>query len=142
MKQVIKNKIADLFIEKTGQVLTSFPSLYSKDDVHTLLVQINNAIDTILENEFANGVVDDSVANNGEKFTIEQIKGVLNNVDYSDFTDFEASSAEFSLNYNEIELDRVDVNVNQRELISYVCDELRALVEEEDDNNIQSSTFS
>lgn len=141
MKQVIKNKIADLFIEKTGQVLTSFPSLYSKDDVHTLLVQINNAIDTILENEFANGVVDDSVANNGEKFTIEQIKGVLNNVDYSDFTDFEASSAEFSLNYNEIELDRVDVNVNQRELISYVCDELRALVEE-DDNNIQSSTFS
>jgi hypothetical protein len=128
MNTNIKNKIAELFVEKSSEVLSSFPSLYSKDDVHTVITKLHNALENLLEGELANGVVDDSVE---PKYTFNQIKEAINKLDVSDFTSFESYTAEFSLNGNEIELDNVETTINTRDLIDVLQDTLNEVVANE-----------
>lgn len=122
MNNNIKNKIAELFVQKSSEVLASFPSLYSKDDVHSVITKLHTELETLLEVEFANGIVDDSVE---PKYTLPQIKQAIENIDFNDYSDYDSYSAEFSLNGNEIELDRVDVTINTRDLISTLEEELK-----------------
>ena len=128
MNNNIKNKIQELFVEKSSEVLSSFPSLYSKDDVHTVITKLHTALETLLEGELANGLVDDSVE---PKYTFTQIKEAINKLDVSDFTSFESYTAEFSLNGNEIELDNVETTLNTRDLIDVLQDTLNELVANE-----------
>lgn len=128
MNTNIKNKIQELFVEKSSEVLSSFPSLYSKDDVHTVITKLHNALENLLEGELANGVVDDSVE---PKYTFTQIKEAINKLDVSDFTSFESYTAEFSLNGNEIELDNVETTINTRDLIDVLQDTLNEVVANE-----------
>jgi hypothetical protein len=126
MNNNIKNKIQELFVEKSSEVLSSFPSLYSKDDVHTVITKLHTALETLLEGELANGLVDDSVE---PKYTLSQFKQAIDNIDINDYSDYDSYSAEFSLNGNEIELDRVDVTINTRDLISVLEDELKEVTQ-------------
>lgn len=128
MNTNIKNKIAELFVEKSSEVLSSFPSLYSKDDVHTVITKLHNALENLLESELANGLVDDSVE---PKYTFAQIQEAINKLDVSDFTSFESYTAEFSLNGNEIELDNVETTINTRDLIDVLQDTLNEVVANE-----------
>ncbi len=128
MNTNIKNKIAELFVEKSSEVLSSFPSLYSKDDVHTVITKLHNALENLLEGELANGLLDDSVE---PKYTFTQIKEAINKLDVSDFTSFESYTAEFSLNGNEIELDNVETTINTRDLIDVLQDTLNEVVANE-----------
>lgn len=128
MNNNIKNKIQELFVEKSSEVLSSFPSLYSKDDVHTVITKLHTALETLLEGELANGIVDDSVE---PKYTFTQIKEAINKLDVSDFTSFESYTAEFSLNGNEIELDNVETTLNTRDLIDVLQDTLNEVVANE-----------
>ena len=128
MNNNIKNKISELFVEKSSEVLASFPSLYSKDDVHTLITKLHTALETLLEGELANGLVDDSAE---PKYTFTQIKEAINNIDFNDYTDYDTYTAEFSLSGNEIELDRVEINVNTRDLINVLDDTLKELTQTE-----------
>ena len=115
-----------MFVEKSSEVLASFPSLYSKDDVHTVITKLHIALETLLESELANGLVDDSVE---PKYTLSQFKQAIDNIDINDYSDYDSYSAEFSLNGNEIELDRVDVTINTRDLISVLEDELKEVTQ-------------
>ena len=126
MNNNIKNKISELFVEKSSEVLASFPSLYSKDDVLTVITKLHIALETLLESELANGLVDDSVE---PKYTLSQFKQAIDNIDINDYSDYDSYSAEFSLNGNEIELDRVDVTINTRDLISVLEDELKEVTQ-------------
>lgn len=128
MNNNIKNKIQELFVEKSSEVLSSFPSLYSKDDVHTVITKLHTALETLLEGELVNGLVDDSVE---PKYTFTQIKEAINKLDVSDFTSFESYTAEFSLNGNEIELDNVETTLNTRDLIDVLQDTLNEVVANE-----------
>lgn len=128
MNNNIKNKIQELFVEKSSEVLSSFPSLYSKDDVHTVITKLHTALETLLEGELINGLVDDSVE---PKYTFTQIKEAINKLDVSDFTSFESYTAEFSLNGNEIELDNVETTLNTRDLIDVLQDTLNEVVANE-----------
>ena len=125
MKATIKNKLTELFVEKTGEVLNSFPSLYSKDDVHSVIVKLHNAIDSILDDEFENGVVDNSTE---PSYTLSQIEEVLENkIDFESFCDYDRYSAEFSLSGNEIELDDVEINFSTSSFIDTLGDKLKQL---------------
>lgn len=126
MNNNIKTKIQELFVEKSSEVLASFPSLYSKDDVHTVITKLHTALETLLESELANGLVDDSAE---PKYTITQIKEAFNEVDINDYADFDSYSAEFSLNGNTIELDRIDITINSRDLISVLEDSLKEVTQ-------------
>lgn len=128
MNNNIKNKIQELFVEKSSEVLSSFPSLYSKDDVHTVITKLHTALETLLEGELVNGLVDDSVE---PKYTFTQIKEAINKLDVGDFTSFESYTAEFSLNGNEIELDNVETTLNTRDLIDVLQDTLNEVVANE-----------
>ena len=128
MNTNIKNKIAELFVEKSSEVLSSFPSLYSKDDVHTVITKLHNALENLLEGELANGLVDDSVE---PKYTFTQIKEAINKLDVGDFTSFESYTAEFSLNGNQIELDNVETTLNTRDFIDVLQDTLNEVVANE-----------
>lgn len=127
MKANIKNKIQELFIEQSGAVLNSFPSLYSKNDVDTVIVKIHKAIDSIIDNEFANGLVDDSVA---PKFTWDEIKSIIEQSDINSHIDIDRDTASFSIRYsNELELDDVDVEINKQNYIDELREEFSSFIQ-------------
>lgn len=126
MNNNIKNKIAELFVEKSSEVLASFPSLYSKDDVHTVITKLHTALETLLESELANGFVDDSVE---PKYTLSQFKQAMHNIDINEFCDYDNDSADFSLDRNEIILDSVSFFINIRDIISALEDELKEVTQ-------------
>lgn len=120
--QLIKSEITNLFATKTSEVLASFPSVFSKDDVYTLLTRINKEIDTILDETPITHTLTDE-----DSYTFAEIKEAFENIDIKDFCDTDYSSADYSLSGNEIYLESVDYNVNTRDLFSSLEDELLSL---------------
>lgn len=121
--QLIKSEVTNLFAKKTSEVLASFPSVFSKDDVHTLLTRINKEIDTILDETPITHTLTD-----GEGcYTFEEIKEAFNNIRIQDFATTDSYSAEYSLSGNEIYLESVDINIDTRDLFSSLEDELLSL---------------
>ncbi len=121
--QLIKSEITNLFATKTSEVLASFPSVFSKDDVYTLLTRINKEIDTILDETPITHTLTD-----GEGcYTFEEIKEAFEKIDVKDFCDIDYSSADYSLSGNEIYLESVDYDINTRDLFSSLEDELLSL---------------
>ena len=121
MKQVTKH------IEQSiNEVKKSFPSIFSKDDVINLLVELSETIEK-----------DDDVSNCGtfdKEVLMEKIKegveNALENMSSKDFVDL--SSCEFTIrNGNEIEIDDVGINTSD------IVDEVMREVEEELDEMLE-----
>jgi hypothetical protein len=121
--QLIKSEITNLFATKTSEVLASFPSVFSKDDVYTLLTRINKEVDTILDET----PITHTLTDGEDCYTFEEIKEAFEKIDVKDFCDTDYSSADYSLSGNEIYLESVDYNINTRDLFSSLEDELLSL---------------
>jgi uncharacterized lipoprotein YehR (DUF1307 family) len=100
-------KINDLFDQETTRVLDAFPSVYTKDDVVTLLSKLRtNALFAYDADKQATELsVDDFRAFlDNVKDGVEQMFN-RGNVEYIDY-----ESAEFSINYdNKISIENVDI---------------------------------
>lgn len=94
------------FHEAIREVETAFPSVYTKEDVVKLLKNLEAAC-----LESASSVPpafsEDDVSKLRKKIS-EAIEEYLDRTDAEDYID--NSSAEFSLHYNEVQLDRVDID--------------------------------
>jgi len=103
--------------QAVASVQNAFPSIYTKDDVVKLLESIE------IDSSGGGGFTKEQVLILAERL-IEEVKENVNNLD-SDCVD--KSSAEFSLNYNEIELDSVDID--QSEIRDAVVNGLKDVIE-------------
>lgn len=105
MKQDILNSINDVFQQKANQVLESFPSLYSKEDVAKVIEQLKVSVNKALEQ------LGDVNMSNNKTYTMDEIFDVFNHqIDVASYCEVE--NAEFELDDNKIYLDRYDLNIN------------------------------
>ena len=122
MKEKIESAIAN--------VQTAFPSIFSKEDVVSILESLHAEIESEEETEVVNsGLSADQIDELVEKIQ-EAISGKMDRMDTSDVVD--TSTAEFNINYgNTLELESVDVNVDEiaDEINSTVDDEVRSYFE-------------
>ena len=103
MKEKIESAIAN--------VQTAFPSIFSKEDVLSILGGLHSDSDTEEETEVVHGsLTDDQIDDLIEKVK-EAVMRKLSRLDTSDLVD--TGTAEFEINYgNTIELTNVEVNVD------------------------------
>ena len=122
MKEKIESAIAN--------VQTAFPSIFSKEDVVSILESLHAEIESEEETEVVNsGLSADQIDELVEKIQ-EAISRKMDRMDTSDVVD--TSTAEFNINYgNTLELESVDVNVDEiaDEINSTVDDEVRSYFE-------------
>ena len=122
MKEKIESAIAN--------VQTAFPSIFSKEDVVSILESLHAEIESEEETEVVNsGLSADQIHELVEKLQ-QAISRKMDRTDTSDVVD--TSTAEFNINYgNTLELESVDVNVDEiaDEINSTVDDEVRSYFE-------------
>lgn len=102
-------QVQDLFDANVTKVMDAFPSIYTKDDVVSLL--------TALRNDTINEIIQNPVSTITEDMFQDFSAGVERKLDNyltrtdQDFVDY--SSAEFSIEYNnQLVLERVDFDSN------------------------------
>ena len=107
------DKINGLFESEILKVVEAFPSIYTKDDVVSLLNvlrtnTLNEAADALSEaNKAAAGITEMDFQNFSESVTRE----LENRINRGDVEVYDYSSAEFSINYhNTIEIESIDFN--------------------------------
>lgn len=101
------------------KVSESTGSLHTKDDVRSLLINLRNQCVDELGQVFDNAPVVENFTD--QRFTLEEVMNVLENIDYSDYTTADVDSAEFELSYrNQIELNSCDVEFNHEDFYSEI----------------------
>lgn len=90
------------------RVQNSTGSLHTKDDVRSLLINLRNQCVDELVQVFDNAPVVENFTD--QRFTLEEVMSIVENMDYSDYMKADVDSAEFSLSYrNQVELESCDV---------------------------------
>jgi DNA replication initiation complex subunit (GINS family) len=111
------------------RVQNSTGSLHTKDDVRTLLTNLENELYDELGQVFDNAPVVENFTD--QRFTMEEVMSVLENVSYSDYMKADVDSAEFSMSYrNQVELDSCDVDFDYDDFYTEVQGGLEELLEE------------
>jgi len=96
------------------RVQNSTGSLHTKDDVRHLLTNLENELYDELGQVFDNAPVVENFTD--QRFTLEEVMNVLENIDYSDYTSADVDSAEFELSWhNKVELTSCDVEFNHED---------------------------
>jgi hypothetical protein len=104
MKQQVKS-IIETFIANAQE---SYPSIYSKDDVVTLLNDMLVKVDELEDVE---------EREDGEKtYTEEQISNAIADMNTDTIVDIDHSSAEFELDGNEVSLSNVEYEVDTNKI--------------------------
>lgn len=86
------------------RVQNSTGSLHTKDDVRHLLTNLENELYDELVPVFDNAPVVENFTD--QRFTLEEVMSIVENMDYSDYIKADVDSAEFSLSYrNQVELE-------------------------------------
>jgi len=106
------DKIHDLFELEVLQVVEAFPSIYTKDNVVSLI----NVLRTKVLNEVANALSEANKAAAGiteeqfQEFAADVNRKLESSLCNGNIEVYDQSSAEFSINYNnQIELENIDV---------------------------------
>lgn len=111
------------------KVSESTGSLHTKDDVRSLLINLRNQCVDELGQVFDNAPVVENFTD--QRFTMEEVMSVLENVSYSDYMKADVDSAEFSMSYrNQVELDSCDVDFDYDDFYTEVQGGLEELLEE------------
>lgn len=111
------------------RVQNSTGSLHTKDDVRSLLTNLENELYDELGQVFDNAPVVENFTD--LRFTLEEVMNVIENVDYSDYTKADVDSAEFSLSYrNQVELESCDVEFDHDDFYRDVEEALNDILKE------------
>jgi hypothetical protein len=101
------------------RVQNSTGSLHTIDDVRTLLNNLENELYDELGQVFDNAPVVENFTD--QRFTLEEVMNVLENIDYSDYTKPDLDSAEFELSYrNQVELTSCDVEFDHEDFYNEI----------------------
>lgn len=103
MKQEVKNTIENFIII----VKESYPSIYCKDDVVSLLRDMLTKVEDMEETE---------VEVKEGTYTKEQIANAIADMKTDTMVDIRYDSAEFELSYNEISVTEIDYDVDTEEI--------------------------
>jgi hypothetical protein len=111
------------------KVSESTGSLHTKDDVRSLLINLRNQCVDELGQVFDNAPVVENFTD--QRFTLEEVLSVIENLSYSEYTSADTDSAEFELSYrNQVELNSCDVEFDEQEFYKDVENGLTELLEE------------
>ncbi len=111
------------------KVSESTGSLHTKDDVRSLLINLRNQCVDELGQVFDNAPVVENFTD--QRFTLEEVLSVIENLSYSEYTSADTDSADFELNYrNQVELNSCDVEFDEQEFYKDVEIGLNELLEE------------
>ena len=115
-----------ILMQKVNQ---STGSLHTKDDVRSLLKNLENGLIDELGQVFDNTpVVENST---DQRFTLDEVLGVIESLSYSEYTSADTDSAEFELSYrNQVELNSCDVEFDEQEFYKDVENGLTEMLEE------------
>jgi hypothetical protein len=123
-EKVLMNQLFDQYKTNTE---SSFPSIYSKDDVVKLINDLQDYMGNMFDlmgQQIPEMVKEDTSQIDITK-VLDCISSVCDNLTQDDVCDIDLDSAEFSMDYrNTIELERVDVNVNTDEIYTQIADAL------------------
>ena len=115
-----------ILMQKVNQ---STGSLHTKDDVRSLLKNLENELIDELGQVFDNTPVVENFTD--QRFTLEEVLSVIENLSYSEYTSADTDSAEFELSYrNQIELNTCDVEFDEQEFYKDVENGLTEMLEE------------
>ena len=123
-----KTQVHDILTKYESQVWSSFPSVYTKDDIKRMMNEIIIEVDEVLEKESTDIDLDDL-----------QQKIILSVVDTIESFDFE-DEIELELNYNkqiDISFDNDSIIRNVRESINETFNDF-TFVEDEETEEVES----
>jgi hypothetical protein len=123
-----KTQVHDILTKYENQVWSSFPSVYTKDDIKRMMNEIIIEVDEVLEKESTDIDLDDL-----------QQKIILSVVDAIESFDFE-DEIELELNYNkqiDISFDNDSIIRNVRESINETFNDF-TFVEDEETEEVES----
>ena len=123
-------KINGLFESEVLKVVEAFPSIYTKDDVVSLLTTLRTQVLTEVSELKPTGGITEELFFAFSADVENQLSRALNDGNIEVYDD---SSAEFTINYdNRIELENLDINTDNiiDELNSILLDQFKAHFEE------------
>lgn len=116
-------KITDSIESAIANVQTAFPSIFTKEDVVSILEGLHTKAEEETEEEKVSGLNEHQISELIEKIQ-ESVSRKLNRMDVSDVVD--TSTAEFTISYgNTLELESVEVNADS------IADEVNTTVDDE-----------
>ena len=116
-------KINDLFDQEITKTVDAYPSIYTKDDVVSLLSKLRTVVLTeVSELKPASAITEDKF----QEFSESVTKSLENKINRGDIDVYDYSSAEFSINYhNTIEIENLDFNTDS------IVDELATILQDQ-----------
>jgi hypothetical protein len=99
--------INNVFDQQIEKIIDSFPTIYSKDDVITLVSGLRTQVLTEVSELKSTTVFTEELF---QEFAADVNKSLENELNRGNIEVYDTSSAEFSINYNnQIELDNLDI---------------------------------
>jgi hypothetical protein len=115
--------INNLFDQEITKTVDAYPSIYTKDDVVSLLSKLRTVVLTeVSELKPASAITEDRF----QEFSESVTKSLENKINRGDIDVHDYSSAEFSINYhNTIEIEHLDFNTDS------IVDELATILQDQ-----------
>ena len=107
------DKINNLFDQEITKTLDAYPSIYTKDDVVSLLSSLRTTVLTETAEALSKANSASITDMNFQDFSANVARELENRINRGDVDVHDYSSAEFSINYNNvIEIEHLDFNVD------------------------------
>ena len=104
------DKILELFECQIGDTTNAFPSIFSKDDVVSLLINLKQNVLTEVSELQPTATVNEK---RFQDFSESVTRALENSINRGNLDIYDTSSAEFSINYhNTIEIESIDFNTD------------------------------
>jgi len=115
--------INNLFDQEITKTVDAYPSIYTKDDVVSLLSKLRTVVLTeVSELKPASAITEDRF----QEFSESVTKSLENAINRGELDVVDYSSAEFNINYhNTIEIENIDVNTDS------IVDELATILQDQ-----------
>jgi len=115
--------INNLFDQEITKTVDAYPSIYTKDDVVSLLSKLRTVVLTeVSELKPTSAITEDRF----QEFSESVTKSLENKINRGDIDVYDYSSAEFSINYhNTIEIENLDFNTDS------IVDELATILQDQ-----------
>jgi hypothetical protein len=105
------DKINIVFEQEIVKVVEAYPSIYTKDDVVSLLTTLRTQVLTETAEALSNANATPITEINFQEFSESVTRELENRINRGDVEVYDYSSAEFSINYhNTIEIENIDFN--------------------------------
>jgi len=115
--------INNLFDQEITKTVDAYPSIYTKDDVVSLLSKLRTVVLTeVSELKPTSAITEDRF----QEFSESVTKSLENKINRGDIDVYDYSSADFSINYhNTIEIENLDFNTDS------IVDELATILQDQ-----------